>query len=90
MSKKSLPFDHGDNDRDCHLLPAPNPFYVAMCGDEYVESAASLKTLTDSLDEICEGTNNEDIVIWCGPRVIAVRLADGLTLWVDHGSSAKP
>jgi hypothetical protein len=49
--------------------------YVATCGLDYVESAATLAALVKVLTRIMEP--GEDVVVWHGQRAVAVWLADG-------------
>jgi hypothetical protein len=57
--------------------------YTAYVGGEFIESRTTLAHLLAVLDEICDSPGSEDVAVWHGNRLVAVRLADGTTLSVQ-------
>jgi len=51
--------------------------YLEVAGDQFVESHDDLSELAAILDELAGFDHTEDVVVWQGFRVVAVRLADG-------------
>jgi hypothetical protein len=54
-----------------------------MCGGSYIDMAATLDDLLAILEDVCDDDLGEDVVIWRGKRVVAVRLAAALTLAIN-------
>jgi hypothetical protein len=57
--------------------------YTAYVGGEFVESRTTLAHLLAVLDEICDADGREDVAVWRGQQLVAVRLCDGRVLAVD-------
>jgi hypothetical protein len=78
---------YGDNGPD----PVRPEIYRAYCGGSYVDWADTLPQLLALLEEVAE--KDEDICVWQGSKIIAVRLAAGLTVVVsparDAGKAGK-
>jgi hypothetical protein len=74
---------HGNDGRGYFGDSGPDPLrpaavFTAYCGAAYVTWGDSLPQLLSLLEDTAEP--DHDIAIWCGFKLVAVRLAAGLTV----------
>jgi hypothetical protein len=62
---------------------APTPLvYQAFVGGEHVETRRTLEALLAVLEELCGPGDGEDVAVWRGHKLAAVRFANGTLLSV--------
>jgi hypothetical protein len=61
------------------MVKVVSEVYVAYVGNEYVEAAPTLAGLLAVLEEVCDADGAEDVCVWRGNRLVAVRVWDVAT-----------
>ena len=63
--------------------------YIAMTGTEFIESHHDLAGLLAVLEEISDEDDGEDVAIWKGYQLAAVRLSSGQLVY-PRGEPRQP